>query len=258
MTHRGGTWMPQRTSRALRRSGRGLALGLALPWLLAWSFFDPFHENVEKGNRAASEGNHAEAVQRYDEAGSVNPSSPIPDFNRGLAYAAQGEGEAARDAFRGAAAASDSTIAADAWYNLGNVQLDAKEFEPAIQSYLSSLDLDPNDPDTRRNLEIATRMLEQQQQQQQQQQSDDQQDDKDEKDDSQQQSEEQPPDSSQDESQAPEQQPESEEEQPQQSEERLSREDAERLLNAIQSDELKVLEQLQDEQEGEAVVEYDW
>jgi hypothetical protein len=57
----------------------------------------------------------------------------------------------------------------------------------------------------------------------------------------------------------PEEQPsEPEEEQPQRSEERLSREDAERLLNAIQSDELKVLEELQDQQEGQAVVEYDW
>ena len=32
----------------------------------------------------------------------------------------------------------------------------------------------------------------------------------------------------------------------------MSREDAERLLNAVQSDELKVLEQLQDDEEEDA------
>jgi tetratricopeptide (TPR) repeat protein len=246
---------------AARRFARGAALAIALPWLVAWSFFDPFHEKVEKGNRAAEEGSPTEAVEQYDEADALNPSSPIPDFNRGLAYAAQGEAEAARDAFRGAAATTDPAVAADAWYNLGNVHLGAQEFEPAILAYLSSLDLDPDDPDARRNLEIATQMLEQQQQQQQQQPQDQESSD-DENEDEQPPSDQQQPDDQPDDSSdeaPPEEQPsEPEEEQPQRSEERLSREDAERLLNAIQSDELKVLEELQDQQEGQAVVEYDW
>ncbi|MEZ5063982.1 MAG: tetratricopeptide repeat protein [bacterium] len=229
---------------------------LALPWLVAWSFFDPFHEHVEKGNRAAAEGKAKEAVQEYGEAAREDPGSPIPDFNRGLALAQDGDEDAARDAFLAAAAAEDADVAADALYNLGNLHLANQEPEPAIDSFLKSLDLDPNDPDTRRNLELALQMQEQQQQQQQQQQqdSDENQDGDEQEQDQQQPSEDpnqdQPPDDTQQDETPQDQnqdQQQEEEQQPQPSEE-FSKEDAERLLNAVQSDELKVLEQLQPEQ----------
>ena len=239
---------------------RALCLSAALPWIVAWSFFDPFFENVEKGNHAVEGGEAEAAVEHYDEAAEVKPGSPIPDFNRGLAHASQGEVEAARDSFRGAAAASDSAIAADAWYNLGNVHLEAEEFEPAIQAYLSSLDLDPSDADARRNLEIATRRLEEQQQQQQQeqQQSEEQQNEDESDENPQPDASEQPEEPPSDSTGESEQEPQPDEAPAERPEERLSREDAERLLNAIQSDELKVLDQLQDQQEAQGVVEYDW
>ena len=59
----------------------------------------------------------------------------------------------------------------------------------------------------------------------------------------------------------PEEDPEDEqpEPRPEQDEEKMSREDAERLLNAVQTDELKVLQQLQDQdEESEGVVVDDW
>ena len=148
----------------------GLLLAGLVPWLAGWSFFDPFHENVEKGNRAATEGQADEALQRYGEAARVDPSSAIPDFNRGRVLAQQGETDAALDAFRAASASGDAAIAADALYNLGNVQLEAQEYEAAIESFLQSLDLDPGDADARRNLEIALARLEEQQQQEEQEQ----------------------------------------------------------------------------------------
>ena len=241
---------------------RPFALLLALPTLVGWSFFDPFHENVEKGNRQAEEGDAETALGHYEEASRIDPGSPIPDYNRGIVLSEEGRAEEARDAFLGAAASDDPALAADALYNLGNVHLGAEEYDPAIEAYLKSLDLDPVDEDARRNLEIAFRRKEEQQQQQQQQQ---QSEESEEPEDPEQQ-EPQPPDEpqqddSQDESSPQEEeQDESQEPQPENvpPEERLSREDAERLLNAIQSEELKVLEQMQEQEEGKAAVGNDW
>lgn len=256
--------------RALPRASslRGfLLLALAVPCLVGWSFFDLFHENVEKGNRQADEGNADAALQHYGEAARVNPSSPIPDFNRGRVLAGQGEADAALDAFRAAGASPDPAIAADALYNMGNVQLEKQEFEPAIESYLQSLDLDPTDEDARRNFEIAVQRLQEQQQQQQQDPNQDQDENNDEQQDQEQkpqepqdeedEQDEDPQDQSQDE-QPQDQEEEAPEPEPQPQEDRLSREDAERLLNAVQSDELKVLEQLQQKEPPAGVVTHDW
>jgi Ca-activated chloride channel family protein len=256
------------------------ALAGALPFLAGWSFFDPFHAKVETGNRLVAGGEPDAAITHYDEAARLDPGSPIPDFNRGIALTGQGKAEEAGDAFLGAAAAEDPRVAADALYNLGNVLLDAQQYEPAVEAYLKSLDLDPADADARRNLEIAWRRLEQQQQQQQQDQEQQQQDqDQQDQDQEQQDQEQEPQDPEQDpdqpqdpqspedqdqqqdeeqdeeQGQAPEDQEQSspdDRQQPPVPQDRMSREDAERLLNAVQSDELKVLQKLQDDAEKDA------
>jgi len=237
----------------------------AAPALTGWSFFDPFHENVEKGNKAADTGENDAALDRYGEAARVDPSSPIPDFNRGIVLSKKGDTDQALDAFRAAAASEDPAVASDALYNLGNVYMEGQQFEPAIDAYLKSLDLDPRDEDARRNFEIALRRLQEQQQQQQEQQQQQQQDKKDDdrKDEQQpDQPKDQPDERNQEESPSPDDQENQEEppseEQPPPQEDRLSREDAERLLNAVQSDELKVLEQLQQKQPPQGGVDRDW
>jgi Ca-activated chloride channel family protein len=233
---------------------------LLAPCLVGWSFFDPFHEHVEKGNEKAAE-EASTALEHYDEARRVNPGSPIPDFNRGIVLSREGQTEEAGDAFLAAAASDDPTIAADALYNHGNTLLEAEQFAPAIEAYLRSLDLDPADDDARRNLEIAVQRLEEQQQQQEQQQQDQNQDENQD----QQEQQQQPQDQGEnEEQQQPEnnESPQEEEQQPQPEpgppEERLTREDAERLLNAIESDELKVLQQLLEQEQETRGVGVDW
>ncbi len=63
-----------------------------------------------------------------------------------------------------------------------------------------------------------------------------------------------PDDQEQNETPQPQEEPESEP----QPEERLTREDAERLLNAVQSDELEVLEELRPEQPRPGASPHDW
>lgn len=234
-------------------------LAFAIPFLVGWSFFDPFHAHVEKGNENAKKGDATTAVDEYEEAARERPSSPIPDFNKGVALARAGQSDAAREAMLAASASEDHAVAADALYNVGNVFLGEQHAKEAVESYLRSLDLDPNDADARRNLEIALRKLEQQQQQQKQQQEDQKKDeDKDKKD-------QKPEPKDEPQNEAPETQPDQQQE-PEPSpgdstqvpEDRLTREDAERLLNAIQSDEMKVLGQVRRQDDPKEVPTHDW
>jgi len=258
-----------------------------LPFLVGWSFFDPFHEHVEKGNAQAQSGENRAALDDYDKAATLDPGSPIPDFNRGIVLSKEGESQAARDALLSAAASEDAEIAADALYNLGNVLLDGEEYAPAVDAYLKSLDLDPDDEDARRNLEIAFRRLEEKKQEPQQEKKDESQEQKDQsedqneqKDDEQQgkqeekddepkgeeekegSQEEKPPEPQDPGNRGEGQEGEGADEEPQPeapAEDQLSREDAERLLNAIQSDELKVLQaRNQSDEEAKGVVANDW
>src|SRR5262249_18062768 len=77
-----------------------------------------------------------------------------------------------------------SPVAAAARYNLGNTLFQKQDYPGAIRAYRDALRLVPGDADTRHNLEMALRALQQQQQKQQQQQqkNKDQQNQKDQKD----------------------------------------------------------------------------
>jgi tetratricopeptide (TPR) repeat protein len=260
-------------ARASRRCGPtgkhgAVALLAALPLLGGWSFFDPFHENVEKGNKLA-EGEQADAaLERYGEAARLDPGSPIPDFNRGIVLSGQGKAQEAGDAFLGAAAAEDPQVAADALYNLGNVLLEAQQYEPAVEAYLSSLDLDPDDADARRNLEIAWKRLEQQQQEQQQEQDQDQQSqdqqEQDQQEQDQQQQDQQQQDQQQQDQRQQDQQQQQQDPQQQQQQQRQATEqpgipaEVERALDALQDGEQN-LERLRALRRGRARrVEKDW
>jgi Ca-activated chloride channel family protein len=268
-----------RGSTAFRAGVDTLFLLAAAYFLGGWSFFDPFHEQVEKGNRSAKERQTADALEHYEAAGKIAPASPIPDFNRGVVLSEKGDVEEARAAFQAAQASDDKAIAADAHYNLGNLLLEQGDAAGAIEEYLRSLDLDPADPDARRNLEIAIRKKEEQQKQQQQQpqkQDPSQQEEKKKEDQSR---EDESGDKKEDETQDPEQGKNEEEQNPQSSEEnaeeqqadpaetgenalrpeeRLSKEDAARLLNAIQSDELRVLRAMEEKKGEQGAVGNDW
>ena len=273
--------MGTRANHPQRRRARSAVLfGAAVWFLCGWSFFDPFHEHVENGNREAKKGNATDAVRQYETAGKLVPASPIPDFNRGIVLSQQGEVDQARSAFEAAQASPDNAIAADAHYNLGNLLLQKDDAAGAIDQYLRSLDLDPADPDARRNLEIAIRRQEEQQQQQQQQQQQDpsqkdqqQQQEQEQKDESgeKKDQEQQNPDQGKKDEQQPQQNPSPEnpeEQKPEdpgeqgenalRPEEQLSKEDAARLLNAIQNDELKVLRALEAKKGEQGAVGNDW
>lgn len=212
--------------------------------------------DVQEGNRLYREGRYDEAHERYLEALRAAPDSPVIRFNDANALYQSDEFARAVDAYRGAIESADPVLEAQAWYNLGNALYRQQQVEGALEAYKEALRRNPGDTDAKHNLEVA---LEQQQQQQQQQQSDDS-EDQDEENQNRQPSgedgQEQPSESRQPREQPREENPEEEpgqdeqegqqpdgDSQPETGEAdtqpqpgRMSREEAERLLQAITED----------------------
>jgi len=166
------------------------------------------------------------------------------------------------ESYRQAVESGNPAVEAQGWYNLGNALYKQQQLEPALEAYKEALRRNPADTDAKHNFEVALEQLEQQQQQQEQQ-SDDQQDENDEGQD--QQDQQDPQQSEQDQDQEQQNQPENQDPQEQQQEPQqdqpqeqqqenaeqqpqpgeLSREEAERLLQAIKEDPSQIQRQRQ-------------
>jgi tetratricopeptide (TPR) repeat protein len=163
------------------------------------------------------------------------------EYNIGTALYKDGKYEEAFDKLQKALVTEDIQYEADAHYNQGNVHYQMGNYQEAIKAYQKSLELNPEDLDAKFNLELARKMLkeqlkpEKQEQQQQQQQE--------------QQQQPQPQDEEQQQQQQQEEEQENNEEQQQQQqqtqqmdENEMSKEDAERILNALKDDEKEIQE----------------
>ena len=201
---------------------------------------------TREGNRLYEEGRFAEAHEKYLEALLEAPDSPIIRFNDGNALYRGENYESALESFRTAVESGDPQLAAAAWYNLGNTLYRQGALPESLEAFKQALRADPADIDAKHNLE---RVLEQMQQQQQQQgdgenegqpppeggeQNQDQQQEQDQP--------EQDPGDQQDPEQNPEQNPDDTESPPQGPPPpgEMTREEAERLLGAIQEDQDEV------------------
>ena len=212
--------------------------------------------DVQEGNRLYREGRYDEAHEKYLEALRAAPDSPVIRFNDANALYQSDEFARAVDAYRGAIEAADPVLEAQAWYNLGNALYRQQQVEGALEAYKEALRRNPGDTDAKHNLEVA---LEQLQQQEQQQQSDDSERQDEENQDRQQSGEdgqEQPSEPRQPREQPQEENPEGQQGQNEQEEQQpdgdsqpetgeadarpqpgqMSREEAERLLQAITED----------------------
>ena len=208
--------------------------------LTAAGLADSFTDMVDKGNAAFKEGDYRTALDYYHQAEVERPETPELYYNIGSALYGEQKYEEAVDKLQKSFSTDDVAKEAAGQYNLGNVYYRMGDYQNAILAYQQSLKLNPEDMDAKYNLELARKMLKEQikpeQQQQQQQQQQEQQENQDQE---QQQEQPQPQDDQQQEEQQQQQQP-----QPM-DENEMSKEDAERILNALQDDEKDLQKQQQ-------------
>ncbi len=155
------------------RAGQVAALLAVLLVTSAAGFGD-----LERGNRFYRAGKFKEAVEAYQAALRGGTDSPELRYNLGTALLQLGQYAEAEQQFRAALNAVDPELRERTFYNLGNRFLGASRAEPgpdkqgpllkgAIEAYERALRIDPQDVEAKWNLEMALRDERQRQQQQQ-------------------------------------------------------------------------------------------
>ena len=121
---------------------------------------------LEEGNSLFSSGKYEEALVKYDEALEINPDYYQAEFNKGDAlYKSEKYADAINQFEKVTTSDASEDVKSSAYHNIGNAQVQVEKYQEAVDAYKKSLRLNPADQDTRRNLSYAQRQLQQQNQQ---------------------------------------------------------------------------------------------
>ncbi len=197
-------------------------------------------EYIRKGNRQYKDSLFVDAEINYRKALEINPGSTQAYTNLGNALAFQDNFEEAMEQYMNAAKIEkDKDKLAEIYHNAGVLFHAAQDYAKAIEAYKMSLRNNPKDDETRYNLALAQKMLE------------DQQDQQDQNNDQQQDQQDQQQDQQQDNDQNQDQQDQNNDQQPpepEQNENEMSKENAEQLLNSVLQDEKDVQDKVKKQQ----------
>jgi Ca-activated chloride channel family protein len=185
---------------------------------------------IRQGNSEYKDKKYSESELAYRKAIDKNKLSTDAGFNLGDALYRQNKYEEAGKQFlENSEAVTDNTKKSAGFYNMGNSLLNNNKVEESIQAYKNSLKLNPGDKQAKYNLAYAQDLLKKQQQQQ----KDQQNKDNNKEDKKQDQNKDQKQDQNKD-----------QKDEKQQQQQGISKEDAQRLLNAIANDEKNVQEKV--------------
>ncbi len=208
---------------------------------------------IRQGNREFENEKFEESEIDYRKAIDLDEKkSHKPLFNVGDALYKQEKYEEAVDQFNNL---TDYELSkeekAKIYHNLGNSLLQSNKLQESIEAYKNALRNNPNDMDTKYNLAYAQKKLEEQQQQQDQNQDQNQ--------DNQDQNQDQKNQDNQDQNQQDKQE-QNQDQQQQQQQPEISKEDAERILQALANDEKETQKKVKEQKAAAAKVktEKEW
>lgn len=187
---------------------------------------------IRKGNRLFKDSVYVDAEVNYRKALEANPKSTVSMFNLGNTLAQQNKLQEAMEQYVGATKIEkDKSNLAQVYHNMGVIFQSQKDYAKAVEAYKESLRNNPKDDETRYNLALAQKLLENQQNENQDQNQDqenqDKKEDQENKDDQQQQDQQQQQDD----------QKENKTQQEQQQNEQMSQQNAQQMLDAFLQDE---------------------
>ena len=216
---------------------------------------------IFEGNKNYKEKKFAEAEKNFKLGLTKNKNSYKGGFNLGDAYYKQEKYEEAAEQFQALThkATSKDTLA-KAYHNLGNALLKSKKYKESVEAYKNALKNNPTDEDTRYNLACAQQYLKQQQQQQNKDKKDDKKD-KDKKDQDKKNKDDKKDKDKKDENKDNKDHKKKDQEKNKQEQEKnkISKQDAQRLLDALQNDEKNLHDKMKKGTPGVKVqIEKDW
>ncbi len=208
---------------------------------------------VNGGNDQYKDKKYNEAEVNYRKALEREKDLIQGHFNLGNALAKQGKSEDAAKEFDIAREKSqDTSTRANASFNVGNTHMAAQQYGDAIKSYVEALRANPGDDEAKYNLSYALQKLRQQQQQQQKQQQEKKNDKNKNNQNKDQQKQDQKDQKKQNDQQKQQQQ------QQQKQEKRMSKSDADRILEVLKNNEKDVQKRLRVRPAERAKTDKDW
>ena len=209
--------------------------------------------DARAGNELYEKDNYADAEANYKKALGKKKDMLEATFNLGDAVYKQKRYDEAIKQFQTSAQTNpDPKIKAQAYHNLGNAYLEQRKWEDAAKSYKESLKINANDKDTKYNLAYANAMMVQQKQDQQKKKDDKKDDkkdkDKDKKDEKKDQQQNKNPDRAEDKPAGDKDKDQQGKNEQKKAGGQMTREQAEKLLEAARSEEQKTNQKVQQKQ----------
>ncbi|WP_370453467.1 tetratricopeptide repeat protein [Parabacteroides sp. AM08-6] len=200
---------------------------------------------MREGNKLYEQEKYTESEIAYRKSLDVNPRSTEGTYNLANSLYKQKKFPEAAEQYQLAAGQAEKmmetpegrTRLAEIFHNVGNIGMQTKEYAKSVEAYKQSLRLNPKDDETRYNLALAQKLLQDQQQQnddQNQDQNKDQDKDQDKKDDQQQQQQDQQQDNKKDDKTQDQQH----------QNEQMSKDNAQQMLDAFLQDEKETQEKV--------------
>jgi Ca-activated chloride channel family protein len=186
--------------------------------------------DMRSGNKAYKKGNYEEALKKYQEALVFEPDNVKIHYNIGRALYKLNKYPEAVSEFQLSLLTKDKKLQARTLYNIGNCQFKAQQLDEAIGSYTAALVMDPGDLQAKQNLEFCWKKKEES------------------KSDS----------TKQDQQQKQQQQKQQQQQQPQPQKGQIGKDDANRMLQALQNKEKENMKKQKEKQQEQNKGEKDW
>ncbi|MDD2436146.1 MAG: tetratricopeptide repeat protein [Massilibacteroides sp.] len=221
-------------------------------------------KNVREGNKLFTKEKYTESEIAYRKSLEVNPRSIEGAYNLGNALYKQKKFPEAAEQYQLIAGQAEHLLTdqknvqrlSDVFHNLGNIGMQNKEYAKSVEAYKTALRLNPKDDETRYNLALAQKLLQNQQNQDQ----SGQDDQKDEKKDQENKDDQQKQDQQDQQQQQNDKKEDKTQEQPQQNEQ-MSQDNAQKILDAFLQDEKDTQEKVkkaQMQQQQRRKTEKEW
>lgn len=242
---------------------KNLFILLLMSCICSVSFAQPDRKTNNMGVDEFESGNFTEAEINFKKGVEKAPDSFIANFNHGDALYKQERYDEAISSYKAALGdASDDIRRAKVHHNIGNSLLKSNKIQESIDSYKTALKHNPDDADTKYNLSYALSLLNNQDQNQKQDKNQDNQN----KNDQNQQNRDQNQDQDQQKNEQQQNQPQPKDQesqqdnlrQPQNQQAKISKEDAERILEALRNNEKDLQKELRKKTGRPVKTDKDW
>jgi len=124
------------------------------------AFALPFRSDLNSGNDLYKKGNYSQADNVYGKILERKNNDLKARFNLGDSLFKEGNYKESQEVFKSLTDQSvDKNLRQGAFYNLGNAFFKQEDYKSAIGAYEESLKINPKDKDAQFNLELAKKML---------------------------------------------------------------------------------------------------